>query len=151
MKTVIISGYFSPLHAGHLDLLEGAASLGDRLLVIVNNDAQQLIKKGKVVMDQDSRVRLMEALKVVDEVVLSIDDELPVVKTMESIATNPSYAKDELIYAQGGDRDSDKVNPEVEVCDRHGIAVVYGVGTEIRGIKKVDSSTRIAQSLGLLD
>jgi cytidyltransferase-like protein len=151
MKTVIISGYFSPLHAGHLDLLQGASALGDRLLVIVNNDAQQLIKKGKVVMDQDSRVRLMEALRVVDDVILSVDDELPVVKTMEAIATDPKYADDELIYAQGGDRDSDKVNPEVEVCERHGITIKYGVGTDIRGVKKVDSSTRIAQSLGLLD
>ncbi len=151
MKTVIISGYFSPLHGGHLDLLQGAAALGDRLVVIVNNDSQQLIKKGKVVMDQESRVRLMDALEVVDDVILSVDEELPVVKTMEAIATNPKYSDDELIYAQGGDRDSDKVNPEVEVCERHGIAVVYGVGTEIRGVKKVDSSTRIARSLGLLD
>lgn len=151
MKTVIISGYFSPLHGGHLDLLEGAAALGDRLVVIVNNDAQQLIKKGKVVMDQESRVRLMKALRVVDDVILSTDEELPVVKTMEALATDPAYASDELVYAQGGDRDSDKVNPEVEVCERHGIAIMYGVGTDIRGVKKVDSSTRIARSLGLLD
>lgn len=47
MKTVIISGYFSPLHGGHLDLIEGAKALGDRLIVIVNNDKQQLIKRGR--------------------------------------------------------------------------------------------------------
>lgn len=151
MKTVIISGYFSPLHGGHLDLIQGSAALGDRLVVIVNNDAQQLIKKGKIIMDQDSRVRLMQALRDVDEVVLSTDQELPVVETMKAIATDPKYSDDELIYAQGGDRDSDKVNPETAVCEKYGIATMYGVGTDIRGVKKVDSSTRIAQSLGLLD
>ena len=151
MKTVIVSGYFSPLHAGHLDLIEGAASLGDRLVVIVNNDVQQLVKKGKVIMDQDNRIRLMKAFREVSDVILSTDDELPVVRTMEAIATDPAYDGDELIYAQGGDRDSDKVNPEVEVCEKFGISVVYGVGTDVRGVKKVDSSTRIARSLGLLD
>lgn len=146
MKTVIVSGYFSPLRLGHLDLLDAAAKLGDRLIVIVNNDKQQTIKKGRIVMDQAGRVRLIGSLKMVDAVVLSSDDELPVVKTMEAIATNPDYSGDELIYAQGGDRDSDRVNPEVAVCEQFGIAIEYGVG----GGKLADSSERNAQSLGLL-
>ena len=51
---VIVSGYFSPLHAGHLDMIEDAAAKGDMLVVIVNNNAQQIIKKGKIIMDEGS-------------------------------------------------------------------------------------------------
>lgn len=140
MKIAIISGYFNPLHGGHLDYIEGAAALADRLIVIVNNDKQQLLKKGKIILDENNRVRLMKSLRLVDEVVLSIDEEPPVVNTVEKIAK--AHPNDELMFGQGGDRDSDKVNPETEVCRKYGIAIVYGIG------KKVDSSTRINQLLG---
>ena len=52
MKTVIVSGYFNPLHGGHLDMIEAAAELGNHLIVIVNNDQQQLLKKGKIILDE---------------------------------------------------------------------------------------------------
>ena len=66
MKIVIVSGYFNPLHGGHLDMIESAAEMGDRLLVIVNNDKQQLLKKGKIILDERNRLRLMRALRQVD-------------------------------------------------------------------------------------
>ena len=47
MKTIAISGYFDPLHVGHLEYIELAAELGDHLTVIVNNDFQCELKKGK--------------------------------------------------------------------------------------------------------
>ncbi len=143
MKVAFISGYFNPLHGGHLDLIEGAAALGDKLIVIVNNDKQQMIKKGKIILDEQNRVRLMKALRAVDEVVLSIDEDPPVIKTVEKIAK--AHPNDELIFAQGGDRDSDKVNPETDVCAKYNIRIVYGVG----GTKKADSSTRINQARGI--
>jgi cytidyltransferase-like protein len=143
MKIAFISGYFNPLHGGHLDLVEGAAALGDRLIVIVNNDKQQMLKKGKIILNEQNRVRLMKALRLVDEVVLSIDEDLTQVKTVERLAQE--HPNDELIFAQGGDRDSDKVNPEADICREYNIKVVYGVG------EKVDSSTRINQALGLQD
>lgn len=142
MKIAFVSGHFNPLHGGHLDLIEGAAALGDKLIVIVNNDKQQLLKKGKIILDEQNRLRLMKALRAVDEVVLAVDDDPPVIKTVEKIAL--AHPNDELIFAQGGDRDSDKVNPETEVCRKYGIKVVYGVG----GTNKADSSTRINQALG---
>ena len=37
-KVVIVSGYFDPLHVGHLEYLQMASQLGDTLLVIINND-----------------------------------------------------------------------------------------------------------------
>ena len=141
MKLVIVSGYFNPLHAGHLDMIESAAKLGDRLLVIVNNDKQQMLKKGKIILAQENRYRLINALRVVDEVILSIDDELPVSETLRIIAQTHPY--DELVFANGGDRDSDKAIPETEVCNEYGIQLVFGLGD------KVDSSTRINQALGL--
>jgi len=149
MKIVIVSGYFNPLHGGHLDMIEAARKMGDKLVVIVNNDKQQLLKKGKIILDEENRTRLMRALRDVDEVVLSIDEEPPVIKTLEMIAQK--YPNDELIFANGGDRDSEKVIPETDICNKYGIKTVFGVGTEIRGLVKPDSSTRINQALGLQD
>lgn len=146
MKIIIISGYFNPLHGGHLDLIEGAKRLGDKLVVIVNNDKQQLLKKGKIILDEENRCRLMRALRDVDEVVLSIDEDPPVIKTMEKVAN--MFAGNELYFAQGGDRDNDKVNPEADVCKKHNIKIIYGVGADVRGYVKPDSSTRINQELG---
>lgn len=123
-------------------MIEAAAKLGDYLIVIVNNDQQQVIKKGKVILDEINRARLIGALRAVDEVVLSIDTDPPVIKTLKEVATK--YQDDELVFANGGDRDSDKVTPESEVCNQLGIKMVYGVG----GSEKADSSTRINQALG---
>lgn len=143
MRTVIISGYFNPLHGGHLDLIEGAATLGDRLIVIVNSDEQQMLKKGKIILDEGNRVRLMRALRDVDEVVLSIDgSDMGQRKTIEMIAKK--YPNDELIFANGGARDSDKTIPEAEVCKQYSIRLEFGVG----GTDNTDSSTRINQALG---
>lgn len=142
MKRVIVSGFFNPLHGGHLDMIEAASSMGDWLIVVVNNDKQQILKKGKIILDQDNRTRLMNSIKHVDEVILAIDEDPTVIETMRMIAEK--YSDDTLIFAQGGDRDSDKVNPEAAVCAEYGIKVVYGVG----GTNKADSSTRINQATG---
>ena len=81
MKIVIVSGYFNPLHGGHLDMIEAAAEMGDKLIVIVNNDKQQLLKKGKIILDENNRLRLMRALKGVDQVILSIDEDPTQIKS----------------------------------------------------------------------
>jgi cytidyltransferase-like protein len=142
MKVVIVSGYFNPLHGGHLDMIEAAKSLGDKLIVVVNNDKQQLLKKGKIILDEKNRLRLARALKGVDEAVLCIDEDPPIIKTIEMIAGQ--HPGDELVFANGGDRDSEKAIPETDVCKKHGIKMVFGVG----GSNKVDSSTRINQAIG---
>lgn len=142
MKIVIISGYFNPLHGGHLDMIEAAADLGDKLIVIVNNDTQQMLKKGKIILDEKNRSRLMSAIKNVDEVVVAIDTDPSVKKTIRKIADK--YPNDKLIFANGGDRNSEKVTPESKVCHELNIKMMYGVG----GTKKYDSSTRINQATG---
>lgn len=142
MKVVIVSGFFNPLHGGHLDMIEAAALLGDKLIVIVNNDVQQVIKKGKVILNEQNRARLIGALRVVDETVIAVDEEPPVIKTLQMIALQ--HPSDELIFANGGDRDSEKVIPETEVCRDYNIKMIMGVG----GTDKADSSTRINQANG---
>lgn len=142
MKLVIVSGFFNPLHGGHLDMIEAAAKIGDRLLVVVNNDEQQMIKKGKIILPQENRYRLMTALRGVDEVILSIDKDPPVIETIRIIAQTHPY--DELVFANGGDRSAPEEVPELAVCKEYGIEMVYGVG----GTEKADSSTRINQATG---
>lgn len=146
MKIVIVSGFFNPLHGGHLDMIEAAAELGDKLIVVVNNDKQQLLKKGKIILDEENRTRLMWALRDVDEVVLSIDEDPTQIKTLTMLAKH--YPDDELIFANGGDRDGERAIPESETAHAHNIKLVFGVGTDVRGLVKPDSSTRINQALG---
>jgi cytidyltransferase-like protein len=148
MKRVIISGFFNPLHAGHLDLIEAAKAMGDYLIVIVNNDIHQVTKKGKIIIDEKNRARLMAALKPVDEVIIGIDPEdpkWPSTKTLELIADK--YPDDELIFCNGGDDRADAngiPGPEAEMCRARGIKMVFGVGGKV----KADSSTRINQATG---
>lgn len=140
---VIVSGYFSPLHCGHLDYMEAGASLGDRLVVIVNNDLQQKKKKGKVILPQQDRLRIVKALSIVDEACVAIDDDSSVKKTIESIALKNQQFN--LMFANGGDRNQPSDIPEVDVCREHKIQLIFGVG----GSTKRDSSTRINTELGI--
>ena len=142
MKTIIVSGYFNPLHGGHLDMIEAAAKMGDKLIVVVNNDKQQILKKGKVILDEQNRLRLIRALRDVDEVILSIDTEDMSQKlTLAKIAK--LYPDEKLIFANGGDRNSTAAVPESEVCEKYGIEMRFDAGEG-----KPDSSTRINQALG---
>src|SRR4051812_9438583 len=96
MKRVIASGYFNPLHGGHLDMIESARKLGDYLIVVVNNDKAQLLKKGKVILDEQNRMRLIRALRDVDEVILSLDEDLGQALTLRKI--RELYPHDELVF-----------------------------------------------------
>ncbi|MEG3585861.1 MAG: adenylyltransferase/cytidyltransferase family protein [Actinomycetota bacterium] len=139
---VIVSGYFSPLHCGHLDYLEQAASVADQLIVIVNNNEQQILKKGKLILDEQDRLRIILALEIVDEALIAVDQDRSVAKTLALIAdSNP---KANLIFGNGGDRNSEDDIPEKDICDQYGIEMVFDFG----GTEKRDSSTRINQELG---
>ena len=142
MKIVIESGFVNPLHGGHLDMIEAGAKLGDKLIVIVNNDVQQVMKKGKVILNEENRARLIGALRDVDEVMIAIDQDPTVIQSLQAVAEK--YPEDEIMFANGGDRDSEKAIPETEVCREHNITMLFGVG----GAEKADSSTRINQAMG---
>jgi len=123
MKTVVASGYFDPLHVGHVEYLELAKKLGDKLIVIINNDEQSILKNGSVFMPQEERMAVVKALKPVDEVILSIDKDKTVCKTLELIKPN--------IFAKGGDRFSNEI-PESEVCRKNNIQIVDGLGAKVQ-------------------
>jgi len=142
MKRTIVSGFFNPFHGGHLDMIEAAKDMGDRLIVIVNNDVQQVMKKDKVILPEANRARVIAALRDVDEVMIAVDQDPTVSLSLEALAVK--YPDDELIFANGGDRDSEKAIPEGDVCRKYNITMVFGVG----GTEKVDSSTRINQAIG---
>lgn len=119
MIIVVTSGYYNPLHVGHLKLLEEASKLGGRLIVIVNNDEQVKLKGSKVFMNEKERCAILRAIKYVDEVILSVDSDRTVRKTLEMIKPD--------IFAKGGDSTDENV-PEQEVCDKHHIKIVLDVG-----------------------
>jgi|TARA_B110000902_G_scaffold141274_1_gene163128 cytidyltransferase-like protein len=122
-KVVAVSGYFDPIHVGHLDYLEMSKKLGDKLVVIVNNNNQCVLKKGKPFMDEDDRVRIVKSLSIVDEVFLSIDTDKTVCKSLEAIKPD--------VFANGGDRATSEV-PESLICDKYSIEMIDGLGDKIR-------------------
>ena len=123
MKIVATSGYFDPLHVGHLECLELAKQLGDKLIVIVNSDLQAKLKKGKSFMSENDRMKIVSALKCVDEVFLSIDKDKTQCKSLEYLKPN--------IFAKGGDRLSNEI-PESKTCHELGIEIIDGLGDKIR-------------------
>ena len=126
-RVIIVSGYFNPIHSGHLDYIEGARKLGDEVIVIVNNDAQVALKGSTPFMSEKDRVRIVEALGDVSEAVLSIDEDETVVKSLEVINAALS-SRSTVVFANGGDRVSDV--PEVKFCGEHDIECVFNVGGE---------------------
>ena len=123
MKKVAISGYFDPIHVGHLEYIELSKKLGDYLIVFVNNNHQCVLKKGKPFMDEKDRIKIIEAIEWVDEVFLSIDMDKTVCKSLEAIKPN--------IFTNGGDRTNEEI-PESMVCKKYGIEILDGLGKIIR-------------------
>ncbi len=125
-KTIVItSGYFNPLHVGHVNLMREAKKLGDYLIVVVNNDDQVLIKGSVPFMDEKERLEIVKNLKCVDEVFLSIDRKTG--RQDETLAYLADTHKDcKIIFAKGGD--STMQNIESDTCAKKGIEIVLGVG-----------------------
>jgi len=123
MKVVAISGYFDPIHVGHLEYINMAKKLGDKLVVIVNNNYQCELKKGKPFMDEKDRVTIVSNLKNVDEVFLSIDKDKTVCDSLEKIKPD--------IFANGGDRKNYEI-PESVICKKYDIKIIDGLGEKIR-------------------
>tara|TARA_B100000989_G_scaffold62835_1_gene43371 strand:+ start:11901 stop:12317 length:417 start_codon:yes stop_codon:yes gene_type:complete len=123
MKKVAVSGYFDPIHVGHLEYLRLAKELGDYLVVIVNNDYQCELKKGKSFMAEEDRVEIVKALGIVDEVFLAIDKDRSVCASLERLRPD--------IFANGGDRSVGEI-PESKVMKKYNIKMVDGLGDKIR-------------------
>ena len=129
-KAIIVSGYFNPLHKGHIEYFNLAKSNGDKLFVIVNNDFQRKLKGSKEFMLEDERVLIVEELTITDQIFLSIDKDLTVSLTIEKIYN--SYGnKFEFLFANGGDQNNESI-PENEICKKLGIKLIDGLGDKIQ-------------------
>jgi cytidyltransferase-like protein len=130
MKIVIVSGYFNPLHKGHIEYFNKSKEYGDKLYVIVNNDKQRELKGSKKFQDEDERIFIIQNLKMVDRVFLSIDKDRTVCETIGMIHSLEDQS-DELFFANGGDQINDTI-PERQVCDWLGIKLIDGLGDKIQ-------------------
>ena len=129
-KAIIVSGYFNPLHKGHLELFEKAKAAGDELWVIVNSDLQRKLKGSKEFMDQDERLIIISALGIVDKALISIDKDKTQCATLAGLA-GQFLSEYQLFFANGGDQNNDSI-PEVSVCKEKGIGLLEGLGDKIQ-------------------
>tara|TARA_B000000557_G_scaffold16595_1_gene12737 strand:- start:452 stop:1018 length:567 start_codon:yes stop_codon:yes gene_type:complete len=130
-KTAIVSGYFDPLHVGHIEYFKLAKEMADELIVIINNREQALIKKGDEFMDERDRLDIVYNLEMVDEAILSVDEDKSVTETIKMIHRFKPMNK--LIFCNGGDRKVEQNNIyEYKVCKELGIDMVDNLGAKIR-------------------
>jgi|TARA_R110000744_G_scaffold31639_1_gene74304 D-beta-D-heptose 7-phosphate kinase/D-beta-D-heptose 1-phosphate adenosyltransferase len=134
MKTaIIVSGYFNPIHKGHLELFNKAKLQGDELWVIVNSDLQRGLKGSKEFMGEDERLLIVSSLKMVNFSMIAIDEDRTVSETLralyvKSIANDPKY---QISFANGGDQNNDSI-PEARICQELGISLIEGLGGKIQ-------------------
>jgi cytidyltransferase-like protein len=124
-KIVIASGYYNPIHIGHINLFREAKKLGDFLVVVVNNDGQVKLKGSVPFMDEKERVEIIKAVKYVDEVFLSVDKDRSVCESLKAVAK--LHPDDELFFANGGDRHAGNI-PEVKICEEFNIKMIDNIG-----------------------
>ena len=129
-KAIIVSGYFNPLHKGHLELFEKAKAYGDQLWVIVNSDLQRGLKGSKAFMDEDERLIIAKAIGIVDKALVSIDKDKTQCETLRFLAEEYSFEND-LFFANGGDQNNDSI-PEAPICKEVGIGLIQGLGDKIQ-------------------
>ena len=125
MKYVCVSGYFDPVHVGHLEYFKKSKTLGDRLIVIVNNDDQANLKKSRPFMKCKERIEIIKELRCVDSVVESVDKDRTVCKTLETLNPKPHF------FCNGGDQNNNTI-PETEICKKYGIELHDGFGEKIQ-------------------
>lgn len=141
-KVVAVSGGFDPIHPGHLRLMQEARKLGDRLIVILNNDNWLIQKKGYAFFKEEQRRELLEAYPFVSKAVITKhaqhDLDRSVCLQLQEIKPH--------IFANGGDRVAGNI-PEYELCEKLGITMFFNVG----GGKIESSSELIAKAMAAME
>jgi cytidyltransferase-like protein len=129
-KIIIVSGYFNPIHKGHLEYFINAKAKGDLLFVIVNSDHQRALKGSKQFQKEEERLFIVQHIKEVDQAFLSIDMDRTVCKTLEYL--HQQYGSQfRLVFANGGDQTNQSI-PEVSTCQELGIELIDGLGKKIQ-------------------
>ena len=129
-KAIIVSGYFNPLHKGHLEYFNKAKALCDELFVIVNSDFQRELKGTKPFQSEEERLLIVSNIKAVDKVILSIDQDRTVCESIRLLVDQ--YGADyDLSFANGGDQNNDTI-PEIPVCKELGVTLIDGLGEKIQ-------------------
>jgi D-beta-D-heptose 7-phosphate kinase/D-beta-D-heptose 1-phosphate adenosyltransferase len=125
-KAIIVSGYFNPLHKGHLEYFNNAKALCDELFVIVNNDHQRELKGSKPFQNEQERLFIVSNIKAVNKAILSTDKDRTVCESIRLLA-NEYGADYDLAFANGGDQNND-----IPVCKELGVALIDGLGQKIQ-------------------
>jgi len=129
-KAIIVSGYFNPIHKGHIEYFNHAKAIGEALIVIVNNDHQRALKGSKEFQLENERVFIVSNIKSVDQVFLSIDQDRTVCETIRHIHQQLADTY-QLAFANGGDQNNQSI-PEVPICHELGIELIDGLGDKIQ-------------------
>ena len=129
-KAIIVSGYFNPIHKGHIEYFNNAKDLADELFVIVNSDLQRALKASKEFQKEDERLFIVQNIKAVDTAIISIDKDRTVCASIEAIFE--TYGDQyQLGFANGGDQDNNSI-PEAPICKELGIQLIDGLGDKIQ-------------------
>lgn len=139
MTISIVSGYFNPIHKGHIEYINSSKTFGQYLIVIVNSDNQVKLKGSVPFMDENHRMFVVKNLKSVDDVVLSIDTDRTVCETLKML--KQKYPTDDLYFFNSGDRTSAMSEPlEVKICEQ------IGINYKIIDLPKICSSSELIKN-----
>ena len=129
-KAIIVSGYFNPIHKGHLEYFNKARALADALFVIVNSDFQRALKGSKEFQKEEERLFIVQNIKAVDKAFISIDKDRTVCESIRFIYENFGQTYD-LGFANGGDQNNNSI-PEAPTCKELNIELIDGLGDKIQ-------------------
>jgi cytidyltransferase-like protein len=129
-KAIIVSGYFNPIHKGHLEYFNNAKGLADELFVIVNSDVQRALKGSKEFQKEEERLFIVQNIKAVDKAIIAVDTDRTVCASIQAIFE--TYGQEyELGFANGGDQDNHSI-PEAPICTQLKIKLIDGLGDKIQ-------------------
>lgn len=129
-KAIIVSGYFNPIHKGHLEYFQSARAITDELFVIVNSDLQRKLKGSKAFQDQEERMIIVSHIRSVDKTILSVDKDRSVCATIRKIVED--FGEEyELGFANGGDQNNETI-PEKPICKELNVSLIDGLGGKIQ-------------------
>lgn len=129
-KAIIVSGYFNPIHKGHLEYFNKAKAQADELFVIVNSDLQRELKGSKEFQKEDERLLIVQNIKAVDKAIISIDKDRTVCASI--IYLYNKYCDEfDIAFANGGDQNNESI-PEVPTCEELGVKLIDGLGDKIQ-------------------